>query len=67
MSTLLSTMHFSLPSSLDKDGNKKEIYWKYDGIQVPIVIPPGGDGVTPQVPLDVRRVREEDFAYAEST
>ena len=60
-------MHFSLPSSLDKDGNKKEIYWKYDGIQVPIVITPGGDGVTPQVPLDVRCVREEDFAYAEST
>ena len=54
-------MHFSLPSSLDENDNKKEIYWKYNGIQVPTVRPPGGDGVTPQVPLDVRRVWKEDF------
>jgi len=32
-----------------------------NGLQVPVVRPPAGDNVTAQVPLDLRRVREEDF------
>ncbi|KAI0043396.1 cytochrome P450, partial [Auriscalpium vulgare] len=55
VTALISTLHFSLPS------DDKEIYWKINGLQVPVVRPPSGDGVTPAVPLDVRLVRESDF------
>ncbi|KAI0631202.1 cytochrome P450 [Trametes polyzona] len=62
LSTLVSTMRFSLPSAVDPDsGARKEIYWRIDGLQVPVVPAPHGDGKTSQVPLDVRLVREEDF------
>ena len=54
-------MHFALPSAVDVDSARKEIYWRMDGLQVPVVLPPHGDGKTGQVPLDVRLVREEDF------
>ncbi|OBZ67348.1 hypothetical protein A0H81_12650 [Grifola frondosa] len=61
LTTLLSSMHFSLPSAADENGVKKEIYWKMNGLQVPVVRPPHGDFMTAQVPLDVRLVREDDF------
>jgi cytochrome P450 len=61
ISTLISSMHFSLPSATDEHGNKKEIYWMMSGLQVPVVRAPFGDGKTKQVPLEIRTVREEDF------
>lgn len=54
-------MHFALPSAVDESGAKKEIYWRMDGLQVPVVRAPHGDGKTAQVPLDIRLVTEEDF------
>ncbi|KAI0323815.1 cytochrome P450 [Cubamyces sp. BRFM 1775] len=54
LATLLSTMHFALPSATDAAGNRKEIYWRMDGLQVPVVLPPHGDATTAQVPLDIR-------------
>ncbi|KAH9063911.1 cytochrome P450 [Lactarius vividus] len=62
IATLISNMHFSLPSATDVHGNRKEIYWMMNGLQVPVVRAPFGDGKTSQVPLDVRTVREEDFS-----
>ncbi|KAH9031774.1 cytochrome P450 [Lactarius pseudohatsudake] len=62
IATLISNMHFSLPSATDEHGNRKEIYWMMNGLQVPVVRAPFGDGKTSQVPLDVRTVREEDFS-----
>ncbi|TFK53929.1 cytochrome P450 [Heliocybe sulcata] len=62
VTTLLSRMHFSLPSEVDAHGNKKTIHWKINALQVPVVDPPFGDGVTAQVPLVVRKVKEEDFS-----
>ncbi|KAI9461564.1 cytochrome P450 [Lactarius psammicola] len=59
ITTLISSMHFSLPSATDEDGNRKEIYWMMNGLQVPVVRAPFGDGKTPQVPLDIRTVCEE--------
>ncbi|RPD61381.1 cytochrome P450 [Lentinus tigrinus ALCF2SS1-6] len=61
ISTLLCRMHFSLPSAVNANGVKKEIYWRMDGLQVPVVRPPHGDFKTMQCPLDVRLVREGDF------
>ncbi|KZT24217.1 cytochrome P450 [Neolentinus lepideus HHB14362 ss-1] len=61
ITTFLSRMHFSLPYETDSHGNKKSITWKMNGLQVPVVDPPFGDGVTAQVPLIVRRVKQEDF------
>ncbi|KAI0355985.1 cytochrome P450 [Trametes cingulata] len=61
LSTLVSTLHFALPSAADADGVRKDIYWSVNGLQVPLVRPPHGDGKTAQVPLDVRRVTEADF------
>ncbi|OJA12274.1 hypothetical protein AZE42_08148 [Rhizopogon vesiculosus] len=61
LTTLVPRIHFALPKSPDEDGHVKEIYWKMNGLQVPVVRPPAGDNVTAQVPLDLRRVREDDF------
>jgi len=61
LTTLLSTLHFSLPSEVDAQGNIKEIYWKMNGLQVPVVRPPAGDNVTPRVPLTIRMVNKDDF------
>ncbi|KAL1949048.1 hypothetical protein VTO73DRAFT_10854 [Trametes versicolor] len=61
LSTLVLNMHFALPSAVDENGVKKEIYWRIDGLQVPVVLAPHGDGKTTQVPLDIRLVRGEDF------
>ncbi|KAH9927396.1 cytochrome P450 [Amylocystis lapponica] len=61
LTTLLSTVHFALPSAVDAQGQRKEIYWKMNALQVPVVRAPAGDDHTPQVPLDVRRVQEGDF------
>lgn len=58
--TLLSTMHFALPSTIDGSGTPKEIYWKMNGLQVPVVRPPTGDDQTPQVPLYVKLISAED-------
>lgn len=62
LATLLPRLHFALPSATNADGRKKEIYWKMSGPQIPVVQPPFGDGMSPQVPLDVRCVETEDFA-----
>lgn len=64
---LLSRLHFSLPGTPDERGQLKEIYWKISALQVPVVRPPSGDGVAPQVPLGVRRVRDDDFEIGAST
>lgn len=64
---LLSRLHFSLPGTPDERGQLKEIYWKISALQVPVVRPPSGDGVAPQVPLEVRRVRDDDFEIGAST
>ncbi|KAI0763044.1 cytochrome P450 [Trametes elegans] len=61
ISTLVSTMHFALPSAQDIQGIRKEIYWRLDILQVPVVRPPHGDSTTQTVPLDVRRVADADF------
>jgi len=58
---LFSRLHFSLPSTPNERGQVKEVYWKISALQVPVVRPPGGDGMTPQVPLGVRRVTDDDF------
>ena len=62
LATLLSHVHLSLPSAVDENGNKKEIYWKMSGLQVPVVRAPAGDNATPQVPLDIRLIRDNDFS-----
>ncbi|KAF8523309.1 cytochrome P450, partial [Hysterangium stoloniferum] len=54
IATLISHFDFSLPSTLDGHGVKKEIYWKISGLQVPVVRHPFGDGKTASMPLDVR-------------
>ncbi|KAH9941748.1 cytochrome P450 [Epithele typhae] len=61
ITTFLSRLHFSLPSAVDKNGVRKEIYWRIDGLQIPVVREPHGDFKTPQVPLDVRVVRDSDY------
>ncbi|KAH0833223.1 cytochrome P450 [Lanmaoa asiatica] len=61
VTTLISRIHFALPSVPDGNGNVKEIYWKINGLQVPVVRPPAGDDVTAQVPLDLRLVQPGDF------
>ncbi|KAI1794444.1 cytochrome P450 [Ganoderma leucocontextum] len=59
--TLISALHFSLPSAVDEEGVRKEVYWRMDGLQVPVVLPPHGDGKTAGVPLDIRPVKDSDF------
>ncbi|KAI9065301.1 cytochrome P450 [Trametes sanguinea] len=61
LSTLISTMHFDLPAAMDAQGARKEVYWRMDGLQVPVVRPPHGDLRTAQAPFDIRPVRDEDF------
>ncbi|KAJ3008201.1 hypothetical protein NUW54_g3246 [Trametes sanguinea] len=61
LSTLVSNMHFDLPSAMDAQGTRKEVYWRMDGLQVPVVRPPHGDLRTAQAPFDIRLVRDEDF------
>ncbi|EPQ57612.1 cytochrome P450 [Gloeophyllum trabeum ATCC 11539] len=56
LATLLSRMAFALPSQPGKT-----VRWKMNGLQVPVVEPPFGDGATAQVPLEVRRVAAGDF------
>ncbi|KAI0716728.1 cytochrome P450 [Earliella scabrosa] len=61
LATLVPALHFALPSAVDAYGVRKEIYWRMDGLQFPVVRPPHGDGKTHLVPLDIRPVRETDF------
>ncbi|RPD61378.1 cytochrome P450 [Lentinus tigrinus ALCF2SS1-6] len=61
ISSLLCQLHFSLPSAMDADGVRKEIYWRMDGLQVPVVRPPHSDLKTMQCPLDIRLVQSSDF------
>lgn len=61
LTTLVPRIHFALPASTDRNGYVKEIYWKMNGLQVPVVRPPAGDNVSAQVPLDLRKVCEQDF------
>ncbi|KAG1739087.1 cytochrome P450 [Suillus paluster] len=56
VATLIVRLHFALPTD-------KEIQWKLWVFHVPVVKPPAGDGVTPQVPLTVRLAREDDFRW----
>ncbi|KAH9941732.1 cytochrome P450 [Epithele typhae] len=48
-------------SAVDKNGVRKEIYWRIDGLQIPVVGEPHGDFKSPQVPLDVRVVIDSDY------
>ncbi|KAF9243490.1 cytochrome P450 [Melanogaster broomeanus] len=61
VTTLISRIHFALPSIPDENGNVKEIYWKVNGLQVPVVRSPAGDNTTAQVPLSLRMVQPGDF------
>ncbi|KAI8976575.1 cytochrome P450 [Trametes punicea] len=61
LATLVSNMHFALPSATDAQGMRKEIYWRIDGLQIPVIRPPHGDLQTSQIPLDIRLVKDEDF------
>ncbi|KAG1781986.1 cytochrome P450 [Suillus placidus] len=63
LATLVLRLHFSLPTERNAQGDVKEIQWKLKGFHIPVVKAPAGDGVTPQVPLNVRSVREEDFKW----
>ncbi|PCH36707.1 cytochrome P450 [Wolfiporia cocos MD-104 SS10] len=51
LAMLLSALHFELP-------NDKEIHWKMNGLQVPVVCPPTEDDVRAQVPLMIRHLRQ---------
>ena len=53
LSVLLERFIFSLGT--------KEIYWKMNGPQIPVIRAPFGDGISPQVPLDIRAVIGDDF------
>ncbi|KAI0760300.1 cytochrome P450 [Fomes fomentarius] len=61
VSTLVSVLHFAPPSAVNTDGVRKEIHWRMDGLQIPVVRAPHGDGKTSQVPLDIRLATEGDF------
>ncbi|KAG0706161.1 cytochrome P450 [Suillus ampliporus] len=63
LAALMLRLHFGLPTDPDANGDVKEIQWKLNAFFTPIVKTPAGDGVTPQVPLNVRLVREEDFIW----
>lgn len=63
LAALILRLHFALPTDPDANGYIKEIQWKLKAFHTPVVKAPAGDGVTPQVPLNVRMVREEDFAW----
>jgi len=54
LATLLSDIHFALPSEPDENGITKEIHWKMTGFHSPVVKAPAGDGETPQLPLSMR-------------
>jgi len=58
LATLVSDIHFALPSEPDENWHMKEIYWKVTGLHVLVVKSPAGDGETPQLPLSLRLVRE---------
>ncbi|KAG2153237.1 cytochrome P450, partial [Suillus clintonianus] len=61
LATLVLRLHFSLPTERNAQGHVKEIQWKLQAFHIPVVKPPAGDGVTPQVPLNVRLVKKDDF------
>lgn len=63
LATLVLRLHFSLPTQRNAQGHVKEIQWKLQGFHIPVVKTPAGDGVTPQVPLNVQLVRTDDFAW----
>jgi cytochrome P450 len=63
LATLILRLHVALPANPNPLGHVKEIEWKLRVFHIPVVKPPAGDGVTPQVPLNVRLVREEDFKW----
>ncbi|KAG2142324.1 cytochrome P450 [Suillus bovinus] len=61
LATLVLRLHFSLPTERNAQGQVKEIQWKLQAFHIPVVKSPSGDGVTPQVPLNVRLVTKDDF------
>ncbi|KAG2347625.1 cytochrome P450 [Suillus weaverae] len=63
LAALILRLHFALPTDPDANGHIKEIQWKLKAFHTPVVKSPAGDGVTPQIPLNIRMVREEDFAW----
>ncbi|KAG1824385.1 cytochrome P450 [Suillus subaureus] len=63
LATLVLRLHFSLPTERNAQGHVKEIQWKLRGFHIPVVKAPAGDGVTPQLPLNVRLVRDDDFVW----
>lgn len=63
IATLVMRLHFSLPTERNAQGHAKEIQWKLQAFHIPVVKPPAGDGVTPQVPLNVRLVKKDDFIW----
>lgn len=63
IATLVLRLHFSLPTERNAQGHVKEIQWKLKAFHIPVVKPPAGDGMTPQVPLNVRLVKKDDFIW----
>ncbi|KAG1717351.1 hypothetical protein EDB19DRAFT_1818091 [Suillus lakei] len=59
LATLILRLHVALPTELDPRRHVKEIEWKLRVFHIPVV----RLGVTPQVPLNVRSVREDDFKW----
>jgi hypothetical protein len=57
------SLHFALPTEPNAQGHVKEIQWKLRAFHIPVVKPPAGDGVTAQVPLNLRLVTEDDFVW----
>jgi len=63
IAALMLRLHFGLPTDADSNGHIKEIEWQLRGFHIPVVKPPAGDGITSQVPLNVRLVQEDDFIW----
>jgi hypothetical protein len=62
IASLMLRIHIGLPTEPNAEGHVKEIQWR--GFHIPVVQPPAGDGITSQLPLNVRLVTEEDFVQA---
>ncbi|KAG1725439.1 cytochrome P450 [Suillus lakei] len=61
--TLVLCLHFLLSTEQNAQVHVKEIQWKLQAFHIPVVKPPAGDGVTPQVPLNVRLVKKNGFIW----
>ncbi|KAG2347448.1 hypothetical protein BDR05DRAFT_1056921 [Suillus weaverae] len=59
LAMLVLRLHFSLPTERNAQGHVKEIRWKLQAFHIFVMKPPAGDGVTPQVPLNVGLAKDD--------